>query len=645
MSEPRIRVLPPELCDQIAAGEVIERPASVVKELCENSLDAGARKIEIEIEAGGRGLVRITDDGIGMTPEEVTLALQRHATSKLSCAEDLVELRTMGFRGEALPSIAAVSRLVLTSRARGATAGYTLPVDAAVPGEGHEVGMAEGTQVEVRDLLYNTPARLKFLKADATETSHCLEAVERLALAWPEVHFRVRTGGRLALDLPPHRSLMERIRAALGRRGPGKGGELVEARGEEGGIGVLAFLGSPEESGATGRACRTFVNQRFVRDRQLLHAVSMGYGELVERGRFPLALLYLEIGGGALDVNVHPQKLEVRFARPQDVQAAVRHVIARALAAAPWLDRAPARPVRLYTLPPGPGRAADAPASGAGEGEHRARLREAFARYRPGAAAELRLTERPAPAPPEDEAPAEPAPGCASHELREVLHGVVIAEAGGAAAAPAPVVVDADGAALAESTFFRRLTYLGQFHRTYLVCQGDDELVVIDQHAAHERITFQRLREAHLKRQVRTQRLLFPLTLELGPQELAAAAAEAESLARLGFELEPFGGSTLAIKVVPQLLVDRDPGQTLRDILEELVGRGAARTAQDCVDDLLSTIACHSVVRAGDVLGPQQARALLDGLDAVDLRAHCPHGRPVLLRLPLGEIERRLGRS
>jgi DNA mismatch repair protein MutL len=642
MAEPRIRVLPPELCDQIAAGEVIERPASVVKELCENALDAGARRLEIEIEAGGRGLVRVTDDGIGMTPDEVMLALQRHATSKISRAEDLVDLRTMGFRGEALPSIAAVSRLALTSRARGATSGYTLPVDAAVPGDAHEVGMAEGTQVEVRDLLYNTPARLKFLKADATETSHCLEAVERLALAWPEVHFRVRTGGRLALDLPPHRSLLERIRAALGRRGAARGGELVETQGEEGGIGVHAFLGAPEESGATGRACRTYVNRRFVRDRQLLHAVGMGYGELVERGRFPLALVYLDIGGGALDVNVHPQKLEVRFARPQDVQAAVRHVIARALAAAPWLERAPSRPVRLYTLPPGPARTAADPATpggGAGEGEHRSRLREAFARYRPGAHAELHMGERPAAA----EAALEVVTGGGGNEDGNAADAGV--DAGGAPARPAAAAVAADGTAPAESTFFRRLTYLGQFHRTYLVCQGDDELVVIDQHAAHERIAFQRLREAHQQRQVRTQRLLFPLTLELAPQELAAASAEADALARLGFELEPFGGSTLAVKVVPQALVDRDPGQVLRDMLEELAGRGATRTAQDCLDDLLSTIACHSVVRAGDVLGPQQARALLEGLDAVDLRAHCPHGRPVLLRLPLGEIERRLGRT
>jgi DNA mismatch repair protein MutL len=619
MPESCIRILPPELCDQIAAGEVVERPASVVKELCENALDAEARRIEVEIEGGGRSLVRVTDDGCGMTPEEVGLALMRHATSKITRAEDLIDLRTMGFRGEALPAIAAVSRLTIVSRPRGALSAWRVGVAASAVGEGHEIGAAEGTQIEVRDLLFNTPARLKFLKAEPTETGHCIEAVERLALAFPAVHFRLRVGGRVLLDLPPHRSLTERVRAALGRRG-GRGAELCETSGEEQGVKVQAFLGPPEESGTTGRATRTFVNRRFVRDRALLHALGMGYGELVERGRFPAAVLYLELGGGTVDVNVHPQKLEVRFARPQEVQAAVRHVVARAVAQAPWLDRKPSRPVRLYTLPPGAGRAApEAAAAAAGDEEHRRRLREAFHRY--AAPAPERLREAPA-------AELAPAP---------------------APAAPLPVqaVLPAAQAMLPDAApagFFHRLVYLGQFHRTYLVCEAPGELVLIDQHAAHERMAFQKLREAREQRQVRTQRLLFPLTVEVGPAELAAAETQREALAALGFEVEPFGGSTLAVKVVPQALADHDPRAVVRDVLEELAGPGAARAADDCVDRILSTIACHSVVRAGDLLRPEEARALIDGLDGVDFRAHCPHGRPVLLRLPVGEIERRFGR-
>ncbi|HEY3359604.1 MAG TPA: DNA mismatch repair endonuclease MutL [Polyangia bacterium] len=626
MDAPRIRILPPNLCDQIAAGEVVERPASVVKELCENALDAGARRIEVEIEGGGRTLCRITDDGCGMTPEETALALQRHATSKITRAEDLVDLRTMGFRGEALPSIAAVSRLTVTSRPRGALGGWRLAVEASAVGEGHAIGVAEGTQIEVRDLLFNTPARLKFLKAEQTESGHCIEAVERLALAFPEVHFRLRVGGRAVLDLPPHRSFAERVRAALGRRAP-KGGELCETEGEEHGVQVHAFLGPPEESGATGRACRTFVNRRFVRDRALLHAIGMGYGELVERGRFPAAILYIELGGGTVDVNVHPQKLEVRFARPQDVQAAVRHVIAHAVAQAPWLDRKPSRPVRLYTLPPS---ATPPAAPTGGDDEHRRRLREAFQRYTTAPAAPPRLREGPAGLEPAGDDPA------------------VAALAVDPAPSPSPAAAVSEQATMPGTEaggFFHRLTYLGQLHRTYLVCEAPGELVLIDQHAAHERIAFQRLREAHQRRQVRTQRLLFPLTLELGPAELSAAETEREALAALGFEVEPFGGSTLAIKVVPQSLAERDPRAVVRDVLEELAGPGAARAAADRIDQLLSTVACHSVVRAGDVLRPEEARALIDGLDAVDFRAHCPHGRPVLLRLPAGEIERRFGRT
>ena len=267
-ARPRVQVLPPELCDQIAAGEVVERPASVVKELCENSLDAGARRIEVEIEAGGRGLVRITDDGCGMAPEEVALAIQRHATSKISRAEDLVDLRTMGFRGEALPSIAAVSRLVLTSRAR-RDGGVAAPGGGVRGGGGARGRRGRGDPGRgARPPLQHARAP-QVPEGRGHRDRHCLEAVERLALAWPEVHLRVRTGGRLALDLPPHRALGERVRAALARRGAG---ELDEAKGEEGGFGVHAFLGSPEEAANTPRNTFLFVDRRFVRDRQLLHA-------------------------------------------------------------------------------------------------------------------------------------------------------------------------------------------------------------------------------------------------------------------------------------------------------------------------------------------------------------------------------------
>src|SRR5499427_3510896 len=328
-ARPKVRVLPPELADQIAAGEVVERPASVVKELVENALDAGARRIDVEIEAGGRRLVRVVDDGVGMDPDDARLALRRHATSKIASADDLWGLRTFGFRGEALPSIAAVSRLTLATRPADAAAGFKLTVEAGVESDAREVGIPVGTQVEVRDLFFNTPARAKFGKSEATETANVSEAMLRLALAHPEAHLRLRVAGRVAMDLPTHASLGERVRAALARRGAGA---LHEADGEEGGCRVQAYLAGPDESTNTTRNTFLFVGGRFVRDRNLLHALTLGYGPLLEKGRYPMAALFLDVPGADVDVNVHPQKLEVRFARAQEVYAAVRHVVGGAMA-------------------------------------------------------------------------------------------------------------------------------------------------------------------------------------------------------------------------------------------------------------------------------------------------------------------------
>ena len=281
MTPPRIAILPPALADQIAAGEVVERAASVVKELCENSIDAGAHRIEVEIEGGGRRSIRVVDDGGGMTADEARLALRRHATSKIRSADDLWGLATFGFRGEALPSIAAVSRLTLATKVPGTPAGFRMTVEAGIETEAREVGIPDGTQVEIRDLFFNTPARLKFQKTESTEAANVSEAVLRLALGHPEVHFRLRAGGRVVLDLPVHRDLGERVRAAFARRGAGA---LHEARGEEGGNEVRAFLAAPEEAATTARSTFLFVGRRFVRDRSLLHALSLGYGELLEKG-------------------------------------------------------------------------------------------------------------------------------------------------------------------------------------------------------------------------------------------------------------------------------------------------------------------------------------------------------------------------
>jgi DNA mismatch repair protein MutL len=597
-----IRVLPAELADQIAAGEVVERPASVVKELIENSIDAGARRVEVEIERGGLGRILVVDDGSGMTPEEAHLAMRRHATSKLSAIEDLQRLSTMGFRGEALPSIAAVSRLALTTRTREDVAGYLLMIEGGAAGEGRAVGAPPGTQIEVRDLFANVPARLKFVKGEPTEAAHVVDAVLRAALAFPEAHFRLRSEGRSVLDLPPHPSGLERARAAVGR--PKQPAQLHLARGEESGVSVEAYLGSPAESASTARNTHLFVNRRFVRDRGLLQAVLMGYGELIERGRYPLAVVHLAIPGDSVDVNVHPQKLEVRFARAQEVYAAVRHSVAATCARAPWLsepaqDFASAKAVRVYSLPPVP-RPSEAQESPAGYESHRRRAAEVLSLF-----AERRTS-----------GPEPPVPAFLAAREHE------------------------------PDRFFSQLVYLGQLQKTYLLCEAPGELVLIDQHAAHERVAFQRLREAHAHKKVRTQRLLLPATVELDESLAAAAAEHAELLSGLGVELEPFGARAVLVRALPELLADKSPARVVGELLHELTSdSGMVQLVNDRLDHLLATMACHSVVRAGDVLSEREVRALLESMDGIDYRAHCPHGRPVLLRLSIGEIERRFGRT
>jgi len=604
VTEPRIRVLPSALADQIAAGEVVERPASVVKELCENAIDAGATKIDVEVEGGGRRLIKVVDDGGGMTAEEARLAVKRHATSKINSADDLWGLGTFGFRGEALPSIAAVSKLTLRTRMAGVPAGFRLTLEAGVETDAGEVGMAPGTQMEVRDLFFNTPARQKFLKSEATETGNISEAILRLALAHPEVHFRLRANGRPTLDLPPHAAMAERVRAALARRGAG---HLHEASGAEGGCQVRAFLAPPEEAASTPRSTFLFVGRRFVRDRSLLHALTMGYGELLEKGRYPLSALFVDVPGQELDINVHPQKLEVRFARAQEVYAAVRHVVGEAIAKAPWLSASPAAPVRAYTLPPvrSGWEASNSRGNGASPAREPLRLNLGSPAPRPFVARDAAIEE-----------PIEP--------IERVE-------------APAP----------APTGFFAGLTYIGQLDRTYLVCEGPGELILLDQHAAHERVAFQRLRVAHRQRSIARQRLLFPIPIEVDEAAAAAAKApEAEAtLSGLGFELEPFGAGTVLLRAVPELLKDVDPKPLLLDVLHKLAEGIRPELADDSLDHIFATMACHSVVRAGDVLGRELALSLLGQLDAVDLRSHCPHGRPVLLRMSLAEIERRFGRT
>jgi DNA mismatch repair protein MutL len=653
--ETLIAVLPPNVIDQIAAGEVIERPASVVKELVDNALDAGARTITIETAAGGRASIRVVDDGRGMNARDAVLAFERHATSKLRAVDDLWGLATMGFRGEALPSIASVSRVTLTTREVGDLSATRVQIEGGRLVSVTEVGAPVGTSVAVTDLLYNVPARLKFLKGETTEASHITELVTKIALAHPQLHLRLRHSGRIALDVPPDRDGVSRAQAVVG---PRIAARMVPVSGEEGGVRVVAYLGAPELAQTTTRGVQLFVGKRPVRDRGILHALAMGYGELVPRGRYPLAIVLIDAPAGAVDFNVHPQKHEVRFADPGAVTSAVRHVVQAGVARAPWRDEiggaGPVMMTAIASVAP-PRLPLDGPATALAS-TYATQLREA--RERPQGAfgfdagprawaqqiQERVRTARAAEA--EDAARTAYALARAEQAAsdRDASDTVVDGARDDSSAAPWTDVQLAEGSAPSTAPgFFASVKYLGQLDLTYLVCEGDGELVLIDHHVAHERVELARLKVGEGERAVSTQRLLFPTTIEVNPPLVELATRLGDVLARAGYEAEAFGRSALAIKAVPGGIRHGDPAQLLRKLLDDWATDGAPSETER-LERVLAEIACHSFVRAGDRLSPSEAEALLRSMDGADFSAQGPHNRPVMLRMSLGDIARRFGR-
>lgn len=754
-----VAVLPDEVINQIAAGEVVERPASVVKELMDNALDAGAATITVECDGGGKARIRVTDDGRGMSPADARLCFSRHATSKIRSVDDLHDLATMGFRGEALSSIASVARVTLTTRRAADLAATRVVMEHGRVTSVSEVGAAVGTSIDVVELFGNVPARLKFLKGEPTESSHITDAVSRLAMAHPALHVRLRHNGRSVLDVPPDRDGLSRAVALVGAR---MGQRLHRAVGQEGGLSVEVFLAAPELAQTTARGVQLFVGRRAVRDRSLLHAVAMGYGELVPRGRYPVAIVHVEAPAGFVDFNVHPQKSEVRFADASAVAAAVRHTVRTGVSGAPWLHESPHAATAHMTvrtqapslwreqaarqgggelasalahryaaqLAPASAqlrfdragdRAGDraderagaaldarsafeehplvdsaassdaalldesssAPATAPREPVSRAlpdsaraadpaqRAPEGISRWQSavravesrGAAVSSRSSSAPAVVPDADRSPSEPIPDAlrdavlgallapsfdprrdASTAVPAVSRGAVLARESSspfASSSPASSSAPRDNA----DGFFSSLRFLGQLQLTYLVCEAAGELVLIDQHAAHERVEFQRLMERrHSRQSVATQRLLFPSTIDVSPAHVALSEEVAELFAQLGYEIEPFGKTAIAIKSVPAGMRGADPTDVLRELLDEWLEAGASRAVESRLENMLATIACHCAVRAGDRLSLHEVEALLRSMDQVDFRAHCPHGRPVLLRLSIDEIARRFGR-
>ncbi len=598
-----------------------------MKELVENSLDAGARRITVELEEGGVRLIRVVDDGEGMSPDDATLAFTRHATSKIRDEADLERIATLGFRGEALPSIAAVAAVELTTRTRTAAIAVRVRAEDGGVVEVREAGAPEGTTVAVRDLFGPVPARRKFLKTVATELGQVVQLIVRLSLAYPAIHFRLLHQGREVALHPPVGTLADRVAAIFGRDRV-QGGRMLEH--EQLGLGISGFLFSPQLSFSSARCLYTYVNGRAVRDRGLTHAIVEGYASLIPRGRWPGAVVLLDLPCGDVDVNVHPAKHEVRFRLAHVVHDAVMTAIRGALAGAPPSAR------------PAVNGVAEALARYAARREHDPTLAFHGGLAHPGAAARDAGGARDTAA--DVGAGASIAEPAADTAPRPAGSATAAASAVARMAAPAVGVAETAGSAPARAGGFGGLRFVGQVFRGYIICEGADRLVLIDQHAAHERVAFERLRVEYRAGAIEQQPLLMPAVVELEPGRAEALAAAEGRLAALGFDVERFGEHRVYIRAMPALLGADDPRLVLEDLADGLEEIGSQHSADEAIEGILGRIACHSVVRVGRSLAPAEVDALLAALDTLAYASNCPHGRPVSIEYTRAQVERMFGR-
>ena len=615
---PKIHLLPDLLISQIAAGEVVERPASVLKELLENALDAGSTSIHIQLEEGGVKLIRVSDDGSGIARDELALALTRHATSKIASLDDLERVATLGFRGEALASVAAVARVTLTSReaGSGARSAHAWRLNAGPGAAPEPAALAAGTLVEVRDLYYNTPARRKFLKSEATEFAHCAEAVKRIALAHPDVAFTLAHKGRVSLHFPNGDARQRAgailgddflagsraldtgtIGASAGQAENGQGGQVKTGEaGEHSGRGlrVIGHCALPEHSRARNDAQYCYVNGRFVRDKLLSHALREAYQDLLHGSRFPAYCIFLEVDPSSVDVNVHPAKTEVRFRDGRAVHQFVFHAVQRALSASLASQTA----------------ASSAPAENA--------ARPSFAHWAPRQES-LRVGE-----------PATAAYLAFAHSASSTPSSSGSFTALPAAPEPAPKSGETPPLGYA----------LAQLHGVYILAQNAQGLIVVDMHAAHERILYEKLKNALDARQVATQALLIPAIFNADALDVAAAEEHLEALHELGFELAPIGPAQLAVRAVPALLQAADPADLARSLLAELREHGITQLMAARRNELLATMACHGAVRARRLLSIPEMNALLRQMEETERADQCNHGRPTWTQVSMGELDR-----
>jgi DNA mismatch repair protein MutL len=635
-----IHILPEAVANKIAAGEVVERPASVVKELLENSLDAGAGRVEIAVEGGGKRLIRIVDDGQGMTHDDALLAFERHATSKIRSAEDLFEISTLGFRGEALPSIAAVARLVLETRHASENSGTRVEIAGGKLRDVKEVAWPQGTSIEVRDLFYITPARRKFLKSESTELGHIATLATHYALAHPEKSFRLTSLTNEILNVPPVGSHRERLYQVMGGQtleqllemAPverrvltavlPEAGEQDEPSGEAPLIRVEGFISRPEVQKLNRNNIYFFVNRRLVRDRLILHAITEAYRNILPTGVFPIALIFLEIPPSEVDVNVHPSKIEVRFRHGSFVHDLVRDSIRQTLLAtrpvasfpmsrsappagleveaADVADRLAEEPplMRGATMPPPP-----AQPTGRGTGR------------------EFHLTP----------ARMEPRP------QRLPLDSALAPYAPSSALTPLPVTTE-EAAIQTPRELPLDLQPLGQVQESFIVAVNSDGLWIVDQHAAHERVLFDRHVRRREEKKVEVQRLLMPIIIQLKPEQQVTYQVIADELAANGFEVEPFGQRTVAIKAAPADLPADEVEKLMIEILEGASQEGATLSLDDLRGRIAASISCHAAIKVNMALERSKMDWLLQALGGADCPMTCPHGRPTVLRYGMKDL-------
>ncbi|HUT13724.1 MAG TPA: DNA mismatch repair endonuclease MutL [Thermoguttaceae bacterium] len=623
---PSIHRLSQSLINKIAAGEVIERPASVVKELMENAVDAGATRIDVTVQGGGSELIRVVDDGCGIEADQLPLAVASHATSKLSEPDDLFHVGTLGFRGEALASIAEVSRLVLRSRIAESQSGAEVEVTGGKPSEVVPRGCPVGTSVEVHNLFFNTPVRRKFLRTGQTEFGHVSEAFARIALAMPQVHFTLRHNDRPVFDLPASDGWLERIARLLGRELAEK---LIWVESADDDVRLAGYVADPSQSRSNNRMQYLFLNGRHIRDRSLQHALGEAYRGLLTTGRYPIALLRLRMPPELVDVNVHPTKLEVRFQDSSRLYSQLLSTLRGKFLTTDLTARA---------QPP-----AEADPSGAHDEAQATRLRQELVDWAKGEVSSWEAR------PPSGSEPSERAAFDAGHspterqplELRRLDR-------------PWTADDDAEERPPGDSAGLSRVDRhvssgrpapALQIHNRYLVVETEEGVTIIDQHALHERILYEHLRERVLSGPIETQSLLVPEPVDLSGPEAAAALEHRELLARLGMKVEPFGGETVLITGYPAMLANMNPVDVLHGLLEQLLAGGKAPDGRDLLEELLHTIACKAAIKAGDRLAPEEITSLLGQRHLVADPHHCPHGRPTELVFTREDLDRQFKRG